>query len=352
MRLKHRFLMPKLCCILLFLYYTQAAIANPSIIVPGLEEPLVSLSDTATPDDDLQEMINGYQRGEDPENLLTDYHQAQPNSPWQASIQLNLGLLYYQRGYFSQAIIAFEQAWQLSQAATGRHQKAMADRAFAELIRMHARLGHATELSALLDDIQHRRLTGQATEAVAGAREALWLMQNEPGFAFLCGPKALQSILQHTRPQSTGINTLLNVRSDPTGLNLHAVEQLSATVGLSYRAVYRTGTQPIPTPAVIHWKLNHYAAVIADKDGFYHIQDPTFGQDLWISHAALNAESSGYFLIPPDTNMTGWRDVPAAEAEQIYGKGVTQNNNPDRTRPDDNKSKDCGCDSDKQAMVT
>ena len=39
----------------------------------------------------------------------------------------------------------------------------------------------------------------------------------------------------------------------------------------------------VPLPAIVHWRVNHYAAVVAFVDGRYEVKDPTFGQEsLWI----------------------------------------------------------------------
>jgi hypothetical protein len=60
-------------------------------------------------------------------------------------------------------------------------------------------------------------------------------------------------------------------------------------------------------PAVVNWKVGHYAALIAEENGLYHLQDPTFGNDTWTSRRALEAESSGYFLVPAGKLPKGWR---------------------------------------------
>ena len=53
---------------------------------------------------------------------------------------------------------------------TEPHAKALVDRAIGELLRMHARLGHAEQLKALFQDLGERHVTGPATEAVDGAK--------------------------------------------------------------------------------------------------------------------------------------------------------------------------------------
>lgn len=72
---------------------------------------------------------------------------------------------------------------------------------------------------------------------------------------------------------------------------------------------------------MVHWKLNHYAAIVSEHDGRYLVEDPTFGRPVWMDAATIDNEASGYFLIPTLASTTGWRWTTAAEPGQIYGKG-------------------------------
>src|ERR1035441_8122660 len=76
-------------------------------------------------------------------------------------------------------------------------------------------------------------------------------------------------------------------------------------------------------PSIVHWKVNHFAALIGESNGRLHIQDPTFGEDLWITPAALDAESSGYFLLLRDTQPNRWTSVNAEAVRGIHGMGYT-----------------------------
>src|SRR5439155_23979050 len=102
---------------------------------------------------------------------------------------------YYHYGYFSRAIDSFEHAWEEGKSVTEPRGRALVDRAVAELARMHARVGHAERLTALFGEIGDRHVTGSATERLTPAREGRWLMNNQPGNAFLCGPFALKNLL-------------------------------------------------------------------------------------------------------------------------------------------------------------
>jgi hypothetical protein len=84
---------------------------------------------------------------------------------------------------------------------------------------------------------------------------------------------------------------------------------------------YREKSANFIVPSVVHLKLDHYAAMVRQEGDRYLLQDPTFGNDTWITGAALDAETSGYFLIPSGELPYGWRTVQAQEAETVWGKG-------------------------------
>jgi len=84
---------------------------------------------------------------------------------------------------------------------------------------------------------------------------------------------------------------------------------------------YREPGAPLVVPSVLLLKVDHYTALIRYEGGRYLLQDPTFGNDTWATHDALEAEASGYFLIPPGELPSGWRAVDAQEGGRIWRKG-------------------------------
>lgn len=321
------------------------AAAPAQLVVAGFDEPLIAIGIPRDVDTKaLKAAIDIYKRQTHPLWLepLTDYLKAYPDSPWRVGLLTNFGLIHYHYGAFSEAIDDWEEAWRLGARVTGLREKAMVDRALGELIRMHTRIGHADRVAALLDEAEKRHVGGPATEAIAGAKEGLWMMRNEPGVAYLCGPMALKSILMLQNPKSPGIPALEKVRSGKHGVSLAEVNKMAREVGMHYAMAKREGDAPIPIPSVIHWKISHYAAVVGKQNGRYHIIDPTFGNDLWVPRSVLNKESSGYFLIPRDKMGPGWDQVALGVAENVRGMGYTSSN-PIRTTPCDNKnSNTCG----------
>jgi len=333
----------------------------PMRIVPGMEEALVATGEvTERESQDLDAALKEFhdaplkaeQRGDyaDYVKPLLAFIEAHPKSNWNAALQLNLGLGYYHAGYFSRAFTSFEKAWQLGRNATEPHAHLMVQRAVGELAKMHARVGHAKELEALLKDVGSRPIGGPATELIQGAREGLWQFHHNPGEAYLCGPNALKNVLIMLKAKPEQLKVTDDARSGKHGFSLTQLAALAGKTGLKYTLIHREPGQPIPVPSIINWKIHHYAAILAEQNGRYQIADPTFGEAGVLAATArtIDEESSGYFLVPakamsvkaglaPEALAKGeWRKVSAhsSEAQAVYGMGRADSSAPECTRCD------------------
>lgn len=264
-------------------------------------------------------------------------------SPWRAALLTNLGLEYYQTARYSRALEAWEEAWKIAQNATDPQGKAIGDRALGELAYMYARVGRMKELDALLKSVEGRVLRGPATERIAGAREGLWNMNHRPEIAFRCGPLALHRIKLTFDPQNHGTNIIMDSASTQQGFSLPQVRELSQKLGMNYQMARREKGAEFMMPAVVHWKIGHYAALIRKESGRYLLQDPTFGNDVWATEEALETETSGFYLVPAGDLPKGWRKADAKEAAEIWGKGNTSGPDPGPNGPCDPKSSGGGC---------
>src|SRR4030095_15902718 len=103
----------------------------------------------------------------------------------------------------------------------------------------------------------------------------------------------------------------------------------------------RSRAAEVLLPAVIHWKAGHYAALLREENGRYLVQDPTFGDEFWVSRKALEEESSGYFLVAQGKLPDGWATVANTEGNQVWGKGNTGNDDTQAQTPCDEKLKRC-----------
>jgi RHS repeat-associated protein len=315
----------------------------PMRYVPGMEEPLVATGPVSEQEnEDLDAALAAFhdapakagQAGDydDYAKPLLAFVDAHPASNWNASLYLNIGLGFYQSGYYSRTFTYFEKSWQLGRDATSIQAKRMADRAMGELAEMHARLGHAEELKTFFTEIGDRPVSGSASFMMEGAHEGLESFDHRPEIAYLCGPAALRNMLLWLKASPGQVEVADDARSGPHGFSLSQLAALADKAGLKYRLIYRKPGQPVPVPSIINWNVHHYAAILDGHDGHYRLQDPTFGAaGSVVTEKAADEEGSGYFLVPAKVleshSNSGWRIVAAnsAEANSVYGMGNTFN---------------------------
>ncbi|TAL04809.1 MAG: hypothetical protein EPO07_04705, partial [Verrucomicrobia bacterium] len=169
-------------------------------------------------------------------------------------------------------------------------------------------------------------------------------MQNSPGLAFRCGPMALDRIRASQNPADAFNSKIQDSRSTSNGMSLVQVVDLAGALGMKFQMAKRSPGAKIILPAVVHWNVGHYAALVRGEDGRYLVQDPTFTDDIWVSQATLEEETSGYFLIPNGSLPEGWRSVDENEGKLVWGKGNPGQTDPNRTKCKDSKVPECKCD--------
>jgi RHS repeat-associated protein len=303
-------------------------------------EPLVPVGQPTTPEENaaLARAITGYLQPGTAGDLtaFTDFLSKYPQSAWAASLHLNLGLRYFATAWFSKAFTEYAAAWDLSKNSSDQHGRAIGDRSVGELLELNARLGRFEALGKLFDEIKGRPIHGAASQLVAGARDGLWLMQHHPETSFRCGPGALERILAHQPRPVFSSGKLMTSHSTQKGMSLTQVWKLAKDVGLDYQMARRTPGAAIITPAVINWKVGHYAALLSFDHGVGQLEDPTFGQGSYAAtEVALDAEASGYFLVPAGPLPDGWQPVGEDEGNTVWGRGQISNSDSSRTRPTD-----------------
>lgn len=262
-----------------------------------------------------------------------------PQTPWAASLELNLGLHFRRSGYFSRCLPLWASAWDRLKGIESGPGKAMADRAIAELIQINAWLGRVEEVDRLLPAVAQRSLTGSAAEKVSQARAGREMMQTRPERSFQCGPYAVARILLHVEPASPHYQSVVEYPSTVRGTNLAEIRDLALKVGLPYQVARRAAGAPIITPAVVHWKLGHFGCLLSVHGDRIAFQDSTldtfYGRDQSLEVAALDDEASGYFLVPQGRLPDGWSTVPHDEASEVWGRGNSTGFDSDATGPDE-----------------
>ncbi|MFO1434846.1 MAG: RHS repeat-associated core domain-containing protein [Gammaproteobacteria bacterium] len=312
-----------------------------------LTEPVVATTKSTDQDraeiERLIERTASMSRAEKAEAIaeFIDHH---PHSPFRVALEANLGFQYLHDGYVSRAITSLSAAWEHGREARGLAIEALVDKAVGDLLVTHARLGHSNETERLLTEISGRPIMGSADVAVSTARDGLWQIQHEPEQALRCGAMALNALLQSRHSDAALRSELMNIAVDKQGMSLAQIAKLAEHHGVTLKAVRSLQRDAVvPVPAIVHWNVGHYAAVLAKNGKEYLVDDPVFGGRKWISSDALQAETSGHFLVLADAPATDWAELATKEAANIRGAGYTNTDDPLYTRPQDHKECDQPC---------
>lgn len=274
---------------------------------------------------------------------LTAFLADHPDTAWRPALLVSLGTIYRRTGHLSKALDAWQAAWDGARELHGNG-RAIGDSALAKLSQFEAYLGRKERLAPLLADTRDRPLHGSAAELVLESHKGLEDMLQRPERSFRCGPLALERILlsENAQPPTASFGALDAAESTPDGLSLASVAALSARAGMSYQMAFRTPGADVVTPAVMHWKVGHYAAIVQRPDARFQVEDATFGETIRITKQALDEEASGYFLVPPGPLPAGWRPVSEAEGQTVWGRGDTGTNKDNGATGPDGPPPPCG----------
>jgi RHS repeat-associated protein len=291
------------------------------------EEPLVPVDGVATDaaeNRELAQLVTTYLEAGVPDATrgFEEFLVRHPVSPWRASLMTNLGVVWRRTGHVSKAYRAWGLAWEETKDATDRNGRAVADKALGEYVELNARLGRFDELKALFEQVKGRDIHGSATEKVSGARQAVWLMNNEPEHAFRCGPLGLDAVLAVGASNYTTPPKIAACPSTKQGTSLVLMRDLAKEVGASMTMAQRAPGAEVVVPALVHWNVGHFAALVAKQGDRYLMKDPTFGDELWLTQAALDEEASGYALVRRQALPEGWRSISDDEGARVWGKGI------------------------------
>lgn len=255
---------------------------------------------------------------------LVQFINDNPSSRWCAAIEINAALLCFKSGAFSDALMLWRKAWDHARNGKGDNDITIANRAFARLVLLQARLGRTDELRGLLEEAGKRSFFGSDSQMVESAKQGLFRMNTDVGSAFKCGPYALESIIEAYKLQGIKNRDLIQTsKSSSQGTNLQQLKDWSDDLGMHYQVAKRSEGAPLVVPCVAHWKLGHFSAILNSLQGRWIVQDPTFDTEKTMSMTSkvLDQESDGYFLIPAGALKSGWSTVNKEEAEKVWGKG-------------------------------
>ena len=290
------------------------------------EEPLLPVGGTPSiaENRELARLITTYLTagvpdGTDPLEVFVRQHS---ESPWRASLLTDLGVVWRRTGHFSKAYNAWYLAWTLSKDATDASGRAVADKALGEFVELSARLGHFDELSQLFQELKGRNIGGAAAEKVSSARQAVWMMNNEPGHSFRCGPLGLDAVLAVGKRGYTTPEPIRMCQSTKLGTSLLQMRDLAREVGASMVMAHRSPGAAVVVPALVHWNMGHFSALVDRQGDNYLLRDPTFGDESWVTQRAIDEEGSGFVLVRSQELPAGWKNIGDEEGGKVWGKGV------------------------------
>ena len=280
-----------------------------------------------------------------PDNLdkLENYIAMHPGSPWVPSLQANLAYYYRWNGRYTPALRNWEATWKATRDYKSGPGKRVADFTLAYWAQLLSSLGRLDQLERLYAEAGKRQMEQlDWRELWVQSRNNLATMKNHPEISFRCGTLALAQMASALSASPAPIlSDLITMHSPDTGFSMSSLLKISEQYHLGLVAVRRVSGDELVVPSVVHWRQNHYAAIVKQSGDLFKVIDPTFGQPKWLSRDVINSEASGAFLVPANQCPFGWQLLPQADADAIYGKGIDGQNTKDHPPPCNSMLEEC-----------
>jgi RHS repeat-associated protein len=252
------------------------------------------------------------------------YLEKNPNSPFAAALHSIAALENRRLGRYTAALGHWNSAGTMVRSDDVGNGKAIFDFTLVHHASLLASLGRTDELAPLVRNYQFR-VMAQPHWAEMWARtiEAFFVLRRNPGIAYRCGTYALNNVSQMLNQKPFA--AFREYASTTNGFSLAELQLLSDRHQLGLVAAVRDSGAELISPAVIHWKQNHYAAIKRREGKRLLVVDPTFLSSVWMDASTIEEEASGYFLVPRAIQLpTGWRYASAEESGLVFGKGYPQ----------------------------
>lgn len=290
-------------------------------------EPLVWVGKQSPPDLESEELLgdvgifksDGAKAGY---SALENFLSAHPRSAWAPALEVNIAGYYRRMGRYSLALSQWQAAWDATKDSKDAAGQKVAVQAFAGLTRLLASLGHKDELESLYAELDARQFRlGESSTMIGETKEGMEMMSARPGSSYRCGSYALGNMAMALHLNQSIIRQLFAADSPNGGFTIGELLALATTNGFAVEAVQQPAGADLVIPSVVHWKLNHYAAIVEKKGDRYLVKDPTFEGQIWMDAATIEAESSGDYILPKDKVPASWEKLNQVACSKIYGKG-------------------------------
>lgn len=291
--------------------------------------PRVAVPDTEQADW-LAAMRRFAQRAERDDFIaLDDFLGQHPQGAWATPLRLRFAEELYLTGHYSRAVRTLGEVWAERVKPGAQVNGVLYVHAGVKLAELYARLGRVEQVQPLLAELAPLRLGSADTEVVRSIQQGVAIMLAQPEKAFRCGSLALERLRVFENSTNAGHRAILSSRSTTQGMSLADLSAIAGETGMNYTPCFRSPGAALVTPSVMHLKLGHFVAVVRERNGKAQIEDPTGWQTSFATPTTLDAESSGYFLVPAGDLPAGWRRVDAAEAATVWGRNGVLDNDPD-----------------------
>ena len=221
----------------------------------------------------------------------------------------------------------------------------IADEAASRLLDLELGRGDAKTLRDLVVENENRPYHGALEGKLLRARQAVWLLDHTGAQNIVCGPRALNAVLDSQNIDFDPIR-LDKVTGDyiATGLPMTEVVNFAAKMGWPAHIVRRIDpAAPIPTPSVLHAKEGHYALLqVDDSGGQYFLEDRGLGFAGWVSREAVDQMSSGSFVVAKGVLPRGYAMLHAKEGARLFGRDGAHGTGETDQSSDDPSTTGCG----------
>lgn len=290
------------------------------------DEPLLPVGGTPTPAENraLSAALLAFHRsgGQAWASTLGQFLTDHPQSVWEASLRANLGIVQSRAHAYAAALDQFDHAWMLAKDRRDSAGRAVADSAIADWLTLAASFGQVDRVEQRLEMLGGRSFSGVAGVKIARARETASLIKQYPDATKLCGPEALRALIDaRGRASEQQLKTLASYHGAPQGMALVDLQVLARRTGVELTIVDRTTAEDVPTPAIVHWKIGHFATIVEHQRDMYRIVDRARRESYWIDRDTLFQESSGHFLLVGREPPVGWARVTSTTARLVRGAG-------------------------------
>ena len=278
---------------------------------------------SATANRALADTLRSLQQPADPRDTaaIETFLAANPASRWTPALRHELARRQFAKGMFPQALEGWDALWDQLKQSSDPGAVAIADEALGQLLEANIGLGKASRLTTLIGEQESRPGNGVLEAKIARAKQAVWLLKHKGAQNVMCGPLALYQILRYQGKAFTPIK--LNAITDDyiaTGITLTQIKTYSDGYNMGLMMARKSPGAAIPTPAIIHLTTGHYSTLLAESDGRYLLVDRPMQFQGEVTLAALDAQASGYFLIPKGELPPGWQAVSEEEGNGIFGR--------------------------------